>query len=157
MRPDDDDSTERPIPGHRNYLIYCDESGTGGAVYYAFGSLWMPWERRGSFTGLISELRDRHRYRDEIKWTNVSRRSEKFYIALVEEFFRRNWLMFHCLIVRKGYVNKELHKDLDEARRKHFAMLIKAKVRFFSTGTVLVQRERDSARGGTTHDALIVA
>jgi hypothetical protein len=126
------DRDETAVPGHRNYLIFCDESGTGGGVYYGFGSLWIPWDRRGSFTGLIGGLRDEHRYHDEIKWTNVSRRSEGFYIALLEEFFRRTWLMFHCLVVRKGYVDKEHHKDFDEAKRKHFAMLIKSKIKFFN-------------------------
>jgi hypothetical protein len=122
-----------PLPGHRNYLVFCDESGTGGGVYYGFGSLWMPWERRGDFAGLVADLRDKHRYLDEMKWTNVSRRSEAFYLALIEEFFRRTWLMFHCLVVRKGYVNKKLHDDdFDVARRKHFAMLLKSKIRFFS-------------------------
>ena len=121
-----------PLPGHRNYLVFCDESGTGGGVYYGFGSLWLPWERRGDFTGLVAELRDEHRYRDEIKWTNVNRWSEAFYVALVEEFFRRTWLMFHCLVVRKGYIDKGQHKDFDEARRKHFGLLIKAKIKFFS-------------------------
>ena len=54
-----------------------------------------------------------------------------FYLALLDEFFRRNWLMFHCLIVRKGFVDMKFHKDMDEARRKHFAMLVKKKVQYF--------------------------
>lgn len=40
--------------------------------------------------------------------------------------------MFHCIVVRKGYVDLGRHEDLDQARRKHFAMLIKHKVKFFS-------------------------
>lgn len=128
------DRDETPVPGHRNYRVFCDESGTGGGVYYGFGSLWMPWERRGDFTGFVGGLREEHGNHDEIKWTNVNRRNEAFYVALVEEFFRRTWLMFHCLVVRKGYVGKEHHKDFDEARRKHFAMLIKSKIKFFSAG-----------------------
>ncbi len=123
-----------PVPGHRNYLVYCDESGIDGQVYYGFGSLWMPWERRGDFTGLVNELRTRHRYKDEIKWTAVNRRSEAFYSDLTAQFFSRNWLMFHCLIVRKGYVDRQRHKDHDEARRKHFGILLKSKLKFFADG-----------------------
>ena len=96
------DEPGEPVPGHRNYLVYCDESGVNGTRYYGFGSLWMPWERRGDFQALIADLRREHGYLDEIKWTHVNKRSEKFYLALVEEFFRRTWLMFHCVIVRKG-------------------------------------------------------
>lgn len=122
------------MPGHRNYLVYTDESGTHGAKYFGFGSLWIPWERRGNFVGTISELRDRHRYRDEIKWTNITSRSQSFYTDLVEEFFKRRWLMFHCIVVRKGYIDMSHHKDRDEAMQKFFAMLIKAKVKFFAHG-----------------------
>jgi hypothetical protein len=39
----------------RPWLISCDESGTGGARYYGFGSLWMSWDRRGDF---LEDLRN---------------------------------------------------------------------------------------------------
>lgn len=130
----EDDLQDPPLPGYRNYLVYCDESGIDGQVYYGFGSLWLPWERRGDLTGLLQRLRGAHRYQDEIKWSKVNRRSVAFYRELVGEFFARNWLMFHCIVVRKGYVDRTHHKDYDEARRKHFAMLIKAKVKFFTAG-----------------------
>lgn len=35
--PEAEDSSA--VPGYKNYLIYCDESGVHGAVYYGFGSL----------------------------------------------------------------------------------------------------------------------
>jgi hypothetical protein len=130
----EDDIEASPVPGHRNYLVYCDESGIDGQVYYGFGSLWLPWERRGDLIGLVNELRGKHRYKHEIKWTAVNRHTDAFYGDLVEAFFTKTWLMFHCVIVRKGYVDRELHKDFDEARRKHFAMLLKSKVKFFSGG-----------------------
>jgi hypothetical protein len=125
---------ESPVPGHRNYLVYTDESGTNGARYFGFGSLWMPWERRGDFVGLINELRSRHSYDDEAKWTNVTRRSQAFYTELVEEFFKRSWLMFHCVVVRVGYIDMRHHDDRDDAMQKFFTMLIKAKVKFFTNG-----------------------
>lgn len=130
----EDEIESAPIPGHRNCLVYCDESGIDGQVYYGFGSLWIPWERRGDLTSLANELRAKHGYKSEIKWTAVNRHTEAFYRDLVEAFFTRTWLMFHCVIVRKGYVDRDFHKDFDEARRKHFAMLLKSKVKFFSGG-----------------------
>lgn len=131
----EEDINAVPIPGHRNYLVYCDESGIDGQVYYGFGSFWIPWERRGSLLGLVNELRTRNRYSHEIKWNSVNKHTEAFYLDLVREFFARNWMMFHCVVVRKGYVDRGLHKDFDEARRKHFAMLIKSKVKFFANGS----------------------
>jgi len=126
-----DDEDDKAVPGYRNYLVYSDESGIHGANYYGFGTLWMPHERRGDFAALVAELRREHRYRYEAKWTKVKRESLGFYLGLLEEFFSRNWLMFHCLIVRKAYVDMSLHADIDEARRKHFAMLVKVKVKYF--------------------------
>ncbi|MGE0322207.1 MAG: DUF3800 domain-containing protein [Polyangiaceae bacterium] len=129
-----DPADESPLPDHKNYLVYCDESGVGGQRYYGFGSLWMPWERRGDFSGLVKNLREKHGNSDEIKWNKVTRRSQAFYEELAAEFFKRSWLMFHCLIVRRGYVERKHHKDMDQALRKHFAMLIKSKVKYFSAG-----------------------
>jgi hypothetical protein len=126
----DDEPASTFLPGYRNYLVYCDDSGLNGTTHYAFGSLWMPSERRGTFVDLIRSLRNRHRMQDEFKWKKINRRYEAFYCDLVETFFRRPWLMFHCLLVERAVIHKEFHNgDYDLARRKHFAMLLKAKIR----------------------------
>ncbi|HOI37262.1 MAG TPA: DUF3800 domain-containing protein [Bacillota bacterium] len=125
---------ECPVPGHRNYLIHCDESGINGHRYYGFGSLWMPYERRGDFAALIHGIKRKHRTNDEIKWNLVKNGNHALYIDLVQQFFRRTWLMFHCLIVRPGLVDMRHHKDRDEAKRKHFALLIQKKIEWFSNG-----------------------
>ena len=132
---EDELPTTTSLPGHRKYLIYCDESGIDGQIYYGFGSLWIPQERRGDLTGAVGALRARHRHYDEIKWSKINRRGVSFYQDLITEFFSRRWLMFHCILIRKGYVDRRQHRDYDEARRKHFSMLIKSKVKFFSAGS----------------------
>lgn len=136
--PADDllDGDVTPVPSHRNYLIFCDESGFGGARYYGFGTLWLPYERRGDLYGVVKRLYPAHGYRDgEIKWKKVSRATEPFYRDLMTEFFKRSWLMFHALIVRKGYVNRTYHDgDIDLARRKHQTMLLAKKVKYFNDG-----------------------
>ena len=127
---------DQPVPGYRNYLVFADESGMHGSTYYGFGSLWMPWERRGEFAAIIGSLRREHGYSDECKWSKVNKFGESFYSALVSEFFKTRWLMFHAMVVRKGYVDKRLHNgSLDLARRKHFAKLISTKIAFFSKET----------------------
>lgn len=119
-----------PAPGAKRWLISCDETGVHGARFYGFGSLWMAWQRRGDFARLIEEIRTRHRHRDEIKWTNVSKRSLEFYLELVNEFFLAPWMQFHCVLVEKAIVRKEFHKgSFDVARQKHFTMLLADKIR----------------------------
>jgi hypothetical protein len=49
-----DEFNEDAVPGYRNYVVYTDESGMHGAKYYGFGSLWIPWERRGDFQSIPS-------------------------------------------------------------------------------------------------------
>lgn len=133
--PGDQESESIFLPGYRNYLVYCDDSGLHGSTHYAFGSFWIPAERRGDFPALISALRDKHGMRDECKWHKISARNEPFYLDLVEMFFRRPWMMFHCLIVQKSYVDKAAHDgDYDLARRKHFALLPKTKIQMLCSG-----------------------
>ncbi len=135
ISPDDEPEDGFP-PGYRNYLVFCDDSGLHGSSHYGFGSLWMPSQRRGDIHQRVRELRRRHRLRpDEIKWTQINARNAPFYEDLVSEFFTRPWLMFHCLVVRKGYVDKACHGgDYDLARRKHFALLLQKKIGYFSAG-----------------------
>lgn len=68
-------SEENAVPGYENYLVYCDESGQTGKIYYGLGSLCMPRERRGDFTGRVGQFRAEHGYQHEIKWNRVTRRA----------------------------------------------------------------------------------
>lgn len=112
------------------WLISCDESGVGGARYYGFGSLWMKWQRRGDFCRDFRERCQQHRYQGECKWNKANnRRYLGFFTDLIDYFFRRPWLAFHCVVFRKAIVDKTLHAgDYDLARRKHFTMLVATKV-----------------------------
>jgi hypothetical protein len=125
-------------PGIRSWLIACDESGVHGSPHYGFGTLWMKWQRRGDFFKDVREMKERHRFQGECKWSAASSNGDlPFYQELISYFFHRKWLVFHCLVVRREVVRKaEFHdNDWDLARRKHFTMLLtnkmkKALVRF---------------------------
>jgi len=115
-----------PDPGVRRWLISCDESGMHGSPHYGFGSLWMRWQRRGDFLRDFTELASKHAFNQECKWSRASSiRFLPFYKELVSYFFQRRWLVFHCLIVRKEAVAKSVfHTSWDEARRKHYTLLL---------------------------------
>lgn len=129
-----DDADEHLVPGYKNYVVYTDESGIHRAKYYGFGSLWIPWERRGDFQGQLKQLRTRYRITDELKWTKVSRRTEPFVKEVIGWFFSRPWMMFHCIIVPREDVNWKLHDGRDNAQQKHFSMLLKNKIAHFARG-----------------------
>lgn len=111
--------------------IACDESGVDGQVFYGFGSLWMKYQRRGDFLRIIRDLRNKHSYHYEIKWQRAHRSKYlDFYKELTDLFFKHAWLAFHCIIIRKGMVDKEFHDgDYDLAMRKHFTKLISTKIK----------------------------
>jgi hypothetical protein len=125
---EDDD----PPPGVKRWLISCDETGLHGARYYGFGSVWMAWQRRGDFHDWLREIRATHpEYKNrEFKWEHVNRYTLSTYRDLVELFFRRAPLSFHCLLVEKAVIDKALHDgDYDLARRKFLTKLITCKIR----------------------------
>jgi hypothetical protein len=113
------------------WLVACDESGIDGSRYYGFGSLWLAWERRGDLTGQLGEIRARHGFYEELKWNKANTgKYHQFMLDVVDWFFMRRWMAFHCLIVEKAAVNKEFHNgDFDLARRKHFTMLLTNKMK----------------------------
>ena len=77
------------VPGKLIWQIACDESGTDGAKYYGFGSLWMKWQRRGDLSRDIEEIRKRHNYTSEIKWQKANTKLyREFYVELIDYFFR---------------------------------------------------------------------
>jgi hypothetical protein len=135
--PIDDEPDPPLVEGARPWLISCDESGIDGAKYYGYGSLWMSWDRRGEFVADIHALAVEHDMKlgvvderaHEFKWNKVKVQKLGFYKALVEYFFRKPWLMFHCIVVRRALVNREMHDGgYLQARQKHFVMLLTNKI-----------------------------
>lgn len=126
-------SARRTGDPERHFLIYCDESGVHGARLTGFGSLWITNERRGDVQQIWQGLHEQHFAPSEVKWEKVKKQTEPFFLALVDEFFKRNWLMFHCLLISKSEVNLELHdNDWDLARRKHFTLMLANKIKRFA-------------------------
>jgi hypothetical protein len=112
--------------GVRRWLISCDESGIHGSPHYGFGSLWMSWQRRGDFWREFAEIAEKHQFKQECKWSHASaKRFLPYHNELISYFFQRRWLVFHGLVVRKEVVEKTVyHKSWDEARQKHYTMLL---------------------------------
>src|SRR6267142_2749294 len=129
--PDDDPEPPLNLNGVRPFLICCDESGMHKANFYGFGTLWLPYDRRGDFYDGIRRICAQHHMnfgvvndkKHEFKWSKVSPQKLGFYQSIVDYFFERPELCFHCLVVRRAEVKLELHKGgYEEARQKHLTM-----------------------------------
>jgi hypothetical protein len=124
------------LPGVRPWLISCDESGMDGARFCGFGTLWMAWDRRGDFALDIARIASARGMKvgvvdgiaHEFKWSKVKNQKLGFYKELVDYFFQRPWLCFHCMVVRKADVKREMHKDYAQAKQKHFTKLLTNKI-----------------------------
>ena len=65
-----------------------------------------------------------------MKWKKVKAQTVETYRSVVDMFLDTNWLNFHCMLVEKAWVDRDLHRgDLDLARRKHYTQFIANKVR----------------------------
>ena len=118
--------------GVRSWLIACDESGIHDSTHYGFGSLWLKWQRRGDFINDFREMKKLHGMTRECKWTYArSMKYLDFYKELIDYFFYRQWVVFHCLVVRKNSVALADYHDnnWDLARRKHFTELLTNKMK----------------------------
>ena len=139
---EDRPTTEASPPGYVKLRGYFDESGIHGAKYVGIGSLWMPHERRGDFVGLFEQIKRSHGITHELKWSKISSFNERFVHDVVCAFFRTRYLMFHCLVMRKDYIDLAHHEtkehstrsSRDLALRKHFTMLATTKMKFFADG-----------------------
>ncbi len=126
-------SRQRETDPDRHFLIYCDESGVDGKRLQGFGSLWITYERRGDFQKIWQNLHEKYYAPSEVKWKKVTKKTYPFFEALIDEFFSRNWLMFHCLILSKEEVDLSFHEnDWDLARRKHFTGMLANKIKRFA-------------------------
>lgn len=132
---DPDDLNLRVVPDYRNYLVYCDEGSIHGKTpYYGWGTVWIPEEARGRLTALFTRLAGTYFLSgSEVKWTKVNARTLPFFEALLDEFFKKNWVLFHCIIMETRIIRTKLFKDgLREARIRHLGTLLRNKIAVLS-------------------------
>lgn len=140
MRSDNDPDVNSfsPLPEYRNYLVYCDEASIDGQRYYGWGTVWIPAEARGRLTGMFNILLDKYFLSgDEVKWTKVNAKTFPFFEALLDAFFQKSWIIFHCLVMDTRVVRTEwFDGGLMEARIHHLSSLLRNKVGFFSKSSI---------------------
>lgn len=118
-------------PLHRNSLVFGSERGVTCEPFHGCAAIWMSFERRGDFSGLINKQRRLFHYHGPIGWQHLSRRSEAFHRALLDEFFKRSWLMFHAFICHLDDPQLAELATRDARARRVFARFIQSKVELF--------------------------
>lgn len=92
---------------NKTFNIYCDESchiENDHKKYMFLGSTSVAYNQIKLHTDYIKDLKKKHRFYAEIKWSKVSKSKLRFYIDLVDYFFATD-VQFRCVGVEKAKIN----------------------------------------------------
>ena len=81
---------------HKTYNIYCDESThleNDGQPYMIYGYVSIPYNEMALAKKQIREIKQKHGYEGELKWTNISDKTFALYNEIVDYFF----MIFGCI------------------------------------------------------------
>lgn len=93
----------------RTFNFYCDESThleNDGFPYMIIGYVCSPWNEVRLHSQNILQLRKKHHFKGEIKWSKVSESNHVFYSDLIDYFFATD-LNFRAVIVDKAQIQNE--------------------------------------------------
>ncbi|MBB5438643.1 hypothetical protein HDC92_002324 [Pedobacter sp. AK017] len=99
------------------YNLYCDESchiENDHKKYLFLGSIKCPYNQTKLHTEAVRELKRKHNFYAEIKWTSVSKSKIHFYSDLVDYFFKTQ-LKFRTIAILKSKIDYQAHgKSYDD-------------------------------------------
>ncbi|PWA05602.1 DUF3800 domain-containing protein [Flavobacterium psychrotolerans] len=98
---------------NKTFNIYCDESchiENDHKKYMFLGSTSVAYNQVKLHTEKINELKKKHHFFAEIKWSNVSKSKIRFYLDLVDYFFATD-LQFRTVGIEKAKINNDAFKQ----------------------------------------------
>ena len=122
--------------GGKTYNLYCDESchlENDGKDYMLIAYISSAYPQVKLYTEQIKELKTRHNFFGEIKWSKVSRSKYGFYADLVDLFFSTE-LLYRAVIVPKARIrHKDFAQDHDTFYYKMYYQLLHHKMDMLHT------------------------
>jgi len=97
--------------------IYCDESRlefleSKEDGFMVIGSLWLERDKRENLKNAIKDLKKKHGFGVEIKWTKISYKMLDFYKELIDIFADyRDFHFFKAIVVDTKKINFKYHQD----------------------------------------------
>jgi hypothetical protein len=115
----------------KTFNYYCDESchlPNDGQSYMVIGYISSAYNQVQLHQAAIKELKDRHKFNAEIKWSKVSHSKYPFYNDLIEYFFASD-LQFRAIVVKKTDINNpQFGQSHDDFYYKMYFQLINNKI-----------------------------
>ncbi len=93
----------------KTFNFYCDESThllEDGHPFMLIGYVSVAYPQIKQHKKYIKLLREKHKFKGEIKWSNVSKSQYQFYADVVDYFFATD-LQFRSVIIRKEQIDEE--------------------------------------------------
>lgn len=123
----------------KTYNIYCDESchlENDHKRFMFLGALTSGINELKFHNQNIKELKSKHNFYGEIKWSNVSKSKFNFYLDLIDYFFYSN-LHFRCIGIDKSKIrNDDFGQTYDDFYYKMYYSLLNHKIDSQSTYNV---------------------
>lgn len=111
----------------KTFNIYCDESchiENDHKKYMFLGSVSSAYNQVKLHTEKINDLKKKHNFYAEIKWSKVSKSKLRFYLDLVDYFFATD-LQFRTVGVEKAKINNDaFNQDYDDFYYKMYYFLL---------------------------------
>ena len=115
----------------KTFNIYCDESchlENDHKDFMFLGSVSSAYNQVRLHTARINELKKKHRFYAEIKWSKVSQSKIHFYLELIDYFFATD-LKFRAIGVEKSKINNQnFAQTYDEFYYKMYYQLLNHKI-----------------------------
>ena len=119
------------IMANKTFNIYCDESchlEHDHKPYMLLGNISCAYPQVKRHSERIKEIKKKHHFYAEIKWTNVSLSKLQFYLELIDYFFDTD-LKFRAIGVQKEYIQlEEPNTTFDDFYYKMYYRLLNSKV-----------------------------
>ncbi|WP_299047641.1 DUF3800 domain-containing protein [uncultured Polaribacter sp.] len=111
----------------KTFNIYCDESchiENDHKKFMFLGSVSSAYNQIKLHTENINDLKKKHNFYAEIKWSKVSKSKLRFYLDLVDYFFATD-LQFRTVGVEKSKINNDdFNQDYDDFYYKMYYYLL---------------------------------
>ena len=125
----------------KTFNIYCDESchlENDHKAFMLLGSESSAYNQVKRHTERINDLKKKHNFYGEIKWSNVASSQFQFYKELVDYFFVTE-LRFRTVIVNKNKINKgAFNQDYDTFYYKMYYYLLNHNIKSNFTYNVYI-------------------
>ena len=114
----------------KTFNIYCDESchlENDHKNYMFLGSVSCAYPQVKRHTERIKELKNKHKFNAEVKWSNVSMSKIEFYLDLVDYFFDTD-LWFRAVGIDKSLIQCNDENTFDDFYYKMYYQLLNYKI-----------------------------